>query len=146
MTAAIVQKVWSFCNTLRDDGVGYGDYLEQLTYLLFLKMAQEYTRPLYNRKLSIPKKYDWESLVDLKGAELESHYAELLRELSKEKGILGQIFFNRSSQNSSLSFEMEADLVAEPHKSLRFSRFLKKSREATRPSWPGELISCLVLR
>ena len=44
-TAPIVSRVWSFCTTLRDDGVSYGDYLEQLTYLIFLKMADEYTRP-----------------------------------------------------------------------------------------------------
>jgi type I restriction enzyme M protein len=95
--SAIVQKVWSFCNTLRDDGVGYGDYLEQLTYLLFLKMADEYTKPPHNRKLALPTAYNWESLVDLKGADLESHYTTLLRELGKEKGILGQIF--TKSQN-----------------------------------------------
>jgi len=95
--SAIVSKVWSFCNTLRDDGVGYGDYLEQLTYLLFLKMADEYTKPPHNRQLPIPKEYNWESLVDLKGAELEAHYTIMLRELGKEKGILGQIF--TKSQN-----------------------------------------------
>ncbi|MFN7261006.1 MAG: N-6 DNA methylase [Cyclobacteriaceae bacterium] len=95
--SAIVSKVWSFCNTLRDDGVGYGDYLEQLTYLLFLKMADEYTKPPHNRTFSIPKKYNWESLVPLKGAELETHYSIMLRELGKEKGILGQIF--TKSQN-----------------------------------------------
>lgn len=95
--SAIVSKVWSFCNTLRDDGVGYGDYLEQLTYLLFLKMADEYTKPPYNRTLPIPAAYNWESLTDLKGAELEAHYTILLRELGKEKGILGQIF--TKSQN-----------------------------------------------
>lgn len=95
--SAIVSKVWSFCNTLRDDGVGYGDYLEQLTYLLFLKMADEYTKPPHNRELPIPKEYNWESLVDLKGAELEAHYTIMLRELGKEKGILGQIF--TKSQN-----------------------------------------------
>jgi type I restriction enzyme M protein len=95
--SAIVSKVWSFCNTLRDDGVGYGDYLEQLTYLLFLKMADEYTKPPHNRKFSIPKNYNWESLVPLKGAELETHYSIMLRELGKEKGILGQIF--TKSQN-----------------------------------------------
>lgn len=95
--SAIVSKVWSFCNTLRDDGVGYGDYLEQLTYLLFLKMADEYTKPPYNRQLPIPAAYTWESLVDLKGAELEAHYTIMLRELGKEKGILGQIF--TKSQN-----------------------------------------------
>ncbi len=49
----IVSKVWSFCTTLRDDGVGYGDYLEQLTYLIFLKMADEYAKPPYNRDVGI---------------------------------------------------------------------------------------------
>jgi type I restriction enzyme M protein len=62
-TSGIISKVWSYCNTLRDDGVGYGDYLEQLTYLLFLKMADEYSRPPHNRKLPIPKEYNWESLA-----------------------------------------------------------------------------------
>ena len=61
-TSSIISKVWSFCNPLRDVGVGYGDYLEQLTYLLFLKMADEYSKPPYNRKLNIPKDYNWESL------------------------------------------------------------------------------------
>jgi len=53
-TASIVSKVWSFCTTLRDDGVGYGDYLEQLTYLIFLKMADEYSQPPYSRQVGIP--------------------------------------------------------------------------------------------
>ena len=91
-TSSIVSKVWYFCNPLRDVGVGYGDYLEQLTYLLFLKMADEYSKPPYNRQLNIPKEYNWESLTAKKGAELEIHYSILLRELSKQKGILGQIF------------------------------------------------------
>ena len=96
-TNSIVSKVWSFCNTLRDDGVSYGDYLEQLTYLLFLKMADEYSRPPHNRPITIPKKYNWESLTAKKGAELETHYSTVLRELGFEKGILGQIF--TKSQN-----------------------------------------------
>jgi len=96
-TNSIISKVWSFCNTLRDDGVSYGDYLEQLTYLLFLKMADEYAKPPYNRKLPIPAKYIWDSLTVLKGAELEVHYVTLLRELGSQKGILGQIF--AKSQN-----------------------------------------------
>jgi type I restriction enzyme M protein len=96
-TGAIVSKVWSFADVLRDAGVGYGDYLEQLTYLLFLKMADEYSKPPYNRKLPIPEEYNWESLVSVKGADLESHYSELLGELSQARGILGQIF--TKSQN-----------------------------------------------
>ncbi|WP_061215458.1 HsdM family class I SAM-dependent methyltransferase [Leptospira santarosai] len=96
-TNGIVGKVWSYCNLLRDDGVSYGDYLEQLTYLLFLKMAYEYSKPPYDRKIAIPKEYNWESLTEKKGAELETHYNALLRELAKSKGILGQIF--TKSQN-----------------------------------------------
>jgi type I restriction enzyme M protein len=90
--ASIISKVWSFCNLLRDDGVGYGDYLEQLTYMLFLKMADEYSKPPYKRPSGIPKGYDWESLRTLRGAELETHYLEILRTLGQQKGILGQIF------------------------------------------------------
>lgn len=96
-TSSIVSKVWSFCNPLRDIGVGYGDYLEQLTFLLFLKMADEFSKPPYSRKLPIPKEYNWESLTAKRGDELELHYSKLLGELSKQKGILGQIFVQ--SQN-----------------------------------------------
>ena len=97
MTEALVSKVWSFCNVLKDDGVGYGDYLEQLTYLLFLKMADEYSKPPYNRKLGIPKEYCWETIVSKRGAELEMHYVTLLREFGLKSGMLGKIFFK--SQN-----------------------------------------------
>ena len=96
-SSTIISKVWNFCNTLRDDGVSYGDYLEQLTYLLFLKLADEFSKPPYNRILPIPEEYNWESLTLLKGSDLESHYAVLLRELGKQKGILGQVF--TKSQN-----------------------------------------------
>jgi type I restriction enzyme M protein len=96
-TSSIVSKVWAFCQTLRDDGVGYGDYLEQLTYLLFLKMADEYTKPPHNRTMPIPSEFAWETLTSKSGSELELHYNTMLRELAKEKGILGQIFVK--SQN-----------------------------------------------
>ncbi len=95
--STIVSKVWAFCQTLRDDGVGYGDYLEQLTYLLFLKMADEYSKPPHNRKMPIPNEFAWDTLISKSGSELESHYNNMLRELAKEKGILGQIFVK--SQN-----------------------------------------------
>ncbi len=91
-TAPIISKVWSFCTTLRDDGVGYGDYLEQLTYLIFLKMADEYSKPPHNRDVGIPKKHSWQVLKTKRGAELEVHYVELLRALGTHKGMLGQIF------------------------------------------------------
>ncbi len=93
----IVQKVWNYCNVLRDDGVSYGDYLEQLTYLIFLKMADEYSKPPYNRESIIPKGLDWESLKSKDGADLESHYIKILQELGKKAGLLGLIF--RKAQN-----------------------------------------------
>ena len=91
-TAPIVSKVWSFCTTLRDDGVGYGDYLEQLTYLIFLKMADEYAKPPYSREVGTPEGYRWTSLTSRSGAELEGHYVALLRRLGEQRGMLGQIF------------------------------------------------------
>ncbi|MCZ7611124.1 MAG: type I restriction-modification system subunit M [Ignavibacterium sp.] len=97
-TASIVQRVWNYCHTLRDDGVSYGDYLEQLTYLLFLKMADEYSKPPYNRKINIPKNLNWESLLNKSGAELEVHYVKILNELGKEKGMIGEIFFKSKNE------------------------------------------------
>jgi type I restriction enzyme M protein len=93
----LVQKLWNYCNILRDDGLSYGDYVEQLTYLLFLKMDDEKTKEPYNHKSEIPKKYNWESLTKKEGAELEAHYIETLQELGKREGIIGVIF--RKAQN-----------------------------------------------
>lgn len=95
--SSIVSKVWSFAGVLRDDGVSYGDYLEQLTYLLFLKMVDEFAKPPYNREINVPEGYDWDSLKSKRGADLEVHYTKMLRELAKAKGTLGQIFVK--SQN-----------------------------------------------
>ena len=108
--SAIVLKVWNFANVLRDDGVGYGDYLEQITYLLFLKMADELNKPPYNKGLKFPKlknvegveladaeTCDWQTLSQKRGLELENFYNQMLRSLGSEKGTLGQIFVK--SQN-----------------------------------------------
>jgi type I restriction enzyme M protein len=96
-SASLVQKVWNYCNVLRDDGVSYGDYVEQLTYLLFLKMADEQTKPPFNKSSTIPQGLDWQSLLEKDGAALETHYRYTLDTLGKEKGMLGVIF--RKSQN-----------------------------------------------
>ncbi|MDE0017974.1 MAG: class I SAM-dependent DNA methyltransferase [Candidatus Poribacteria bacterium] len=96
-SATIVQKLWNFCNVLRDDGVSYGDYVEQLTYLLFLKLADEQTKPPFNKPSTIPADLDWESLLKENGAELEKQYVKTLQELSNAQGLLGVIF--RKSQN-----------------------------------------------
>jgi N-6 DNA Methylase/HsdM N-terminal domain len=93
----IVQKLWNYCNLLRDDGLSYGDYVEQLTYLLFLKMAHEQTQAPWNRPSIIPSGFDWPSLLSRDGDELEAHYRHTLEELGKQKGMLGLIF--RKAQN-----------------------------------------------
>lgn len=94
----IVQKLWNYCTVLRDDGVSYGDYVEQLTYLLFLKMDFEQSKnPLVKRESPIPDDYNWESLQKRDGEDLENHYRRTLITLSKEPGMLGVIF--RKSQN-----------------------------------------------
>jgi len=108
--SAIISKIWNLAGVLRDDGVSYGDYLEQITYLLFLKMADELNKPPYSKGLSFPRLKDvegneipdgefcdWETLSSKRGAELEAFYNQMLRSLSTEKGILGQIF--TKSQN-----------------------------------------------
>ncbi len=91
-SSSIVSKVWSMCGPLRDDGVSYGDYLEQLTYLIFLKMSDEYARPPYQKQTGIPAGCGWEDMNTLTGAALEEQYKKALETLGEQGGILGQIF------------------------------------------------------
>ena len=93
----LVQKLWNYCNILRDDGLSYGDYVEQLTFLLFLKMADEQSRPPFNKTSPIPKGFGWPALLKLDGDDLEVHYRHTLEELGKRPGMLGVIF--RKAQN-----------------------------------------------
>ena len=81
----IVNKLWGFCHTMRHDGVDYGDYIEQLTYLLFLKMADE-------KSVVIPKGCDWESLKRESGNALTDHYTGILHKLREAPGMLGDVF------------------------------------------------------
>lgn len=81
----VVNKLWGFCNTLRHDGIGYGDYIEQLTYLLFLKLASE-------KGIKLPTGCDWRYLREKSGSELLDSYIEVLRTLSHQDGRLGDIF------------------------------------------------------
>ncbi|OJV78767.1 MAG: DNA methyltransferase [Bacteroidia bacterium 44-10] len=91
-TAAINQKIWSMATHLMNEGVSNSDYLEQLTYLLFLKMADEFNRPPYNRDIGIPSDCNWDSLKNKSGAELFEHYKYILDTLAKQSGTLQQIY------------------------------------------------------
>lgn len=122
----IVQKLWNFCSVLRDDGVSYGDYVQQLTNLLFLKMADEQTKPPFKKKSIIPKKYDWQTLIDKTGDDLEIHYRHVLESLSKEKELLGVIF--RKSQNK----------IQDPAKLERLIKLIDgDSKEKDKILWSG---------
>ncbi|HUW27635.1 MAG TPA: type I restriction-modification system subunit M N-terminal domain-containing protein [Sulfuriferula sp.] len=111
-TSNIVQKLWNYCNVLRDDGMSYGDYVEQLTYLLFLKMADERSRPPYNQTSPVPAGYDWPSLLKKDGDELFDHYRHTLEELGKQKGLLGLIFTKSQNKFDSRRFSAALTLRA----------------------------------
>jgi type I restriction enzyme M protein len=89
----VVARLWGFCHTLRHDGIDYGDYIEQITYLLFLKMADE-------RGVELPDKTDWGHLRNQSGADLTDAYTEALRVLGRQTGILGDIFSGAQSRFS----------------------------------------------
>jgi type I restriction enzyme M protein len=103
----VVQKLWGFCHTLRHDGIDYGDYIEQLTYLLFLKMADE-------RGIELPRDCDWRTLYKQTGTGLIDHYVDVLRKLAKEKGLLGQIFAGAQSRfNNPVNLKRMLSLIDE---------------------------------
>ncbi|KAA0266334.1 MAG: SAM-dependent DNA methyltransferase [Chloroflexi bacterium] len=95
-STTIVQRLWNYCNVLRDDGMSYGDYVEQLTYLLFLKMDAE-NASMLGRPSAIPPQYNWAGLQRLDGDALESHYREILTGLGQGAGLIPVIF--RKAQN-----------------------------------------------
>ena len=121
----VVQRLWGFCNTLRHDGINYGDYIEQLTYLLFLKLADE-------KGVPVPERFGWSSLLELSGTDLTDHYQDTLRRLGREKGLLGDIFAGALSKfrepvnlkklilliNETEWAELDVDLKAEAYEGL----------------------------
>jgi type I restriction enzyme M protein len=103
----VVQKLWGFCHTLRHDGIDYGDYIEQITFLLFLKMADE-------KAIELPKKCDWPALRDQTGTGLLDHYADTLRALGKTPGILGDIYAEAQSRfNNAVNLKRLINLIDE---------------------------------
>src|SRR5712691_10161160 len=112
-TQQIVSKAWNFAHVLRDEGLSYMAYTEQITFLLFLKMADEQTKPPYNRKVLVPKGYDWPSLLAKDGDELEVGYRHCLEELGKQPGMLGEIFKKARPeiQNPAILRRLIVDLI-----------------------------------
>ena len=103
----VVQKLWGFCHVLRHDGIDYGDYIEQLTYLLFLKMADE-------RKVELPGNCDWPTLYKQTGTTLTDHYIDTLRTLGKQPGLLGDIFAGAQSRfNNPVNLKRMITLIDE---------------------------------
>src|SRR5260370_9407894 len=103
----VVQKLWGFCHTLRHDGIDYGDYIEQITYLLFLKMSNE-------KDLTLPKGTDWEHLRQHSGTDLSDAYVDALRTLGRQPGILGDIYSGAQSRFSNpVNLKKLISLIAE---------------------------------
>lgn len=132
-TSELVNKVWNYAHVLRDDGVGYGDYVEQITYLIFLKMADE--RSIAGQSVSIPEEYSWTHLVKLDGDALEVQYRHTLEELGKKGGMLGTIF--RKAQNK----------IQDPAKLERLIKMIEKEAWSTLPvDVKGEIYEGLLER
>lgn len=120
MSTDIVQKLWGFCHTLRHDGIDYGDYIEQITYLLFLKMADEKSIDLSAIEV-LGKKgkiefvdCSWPTLEEQSGTELTNHYIEILRALGQAKGILGDIYSGAQSRfNNPVNLKKLVSLIDE---------------------------------
>lgn len=112
-SATVVQKLWNYCNVLRDAGLSYQDYIEQLTYLLFLKMADERKHLQPEKAPNIPEGYDWQNLLTVEGDALDIQYRKTLETLGRESGMLGTIFRKAQSkiQNPALLRRLIADLI-----------------------------------
>ena len=116
----VVQKLWGFCHTLRHDGIDYGDYIEQITYLLFLKMADERDIDLSSVVVVADdgekKKYDcsWPTLSEQTGTRIIEHYIDLLRALGKQPGILGDIYAGAQNRfNNPVNLKKIVNLINE---------------------------------
>lgn len=116
----VVGKLWGFCHTLRHDGIDYGDYIEQLTYLLFLKMADEKGIDLSKTKFiaedgrTVTVDCSWSALDARSGTALTDHYSAVLQALGKQKGLLGDIFAGALSRfNNPVNLKMLVGLIDE---------------------------------
>jgi len=125
-TQHIVNKAWSFAHVLRDDGLSYMAYTEQITFLLFLKMADEQSRLPGAKGSIVPKKYGWAALLEKDGEELETQYRTTLEQLSRQGGMLGEVFKKAKPdiQNPATLKRLIVDLI-EPEKWLAMDADVK---------------------
>ncbi len=116
-TQSIVNKAWSYAHVLRDAGLPFHSYTEQITLLLFLKMADERTRPPYDRPAMVQPELGWQSLLERDGQDLELHYRRVLEELGKERGLLGEVFKRArlEIQDPALLRRLIVDLIDKEH-------------------------------
>ena len=155
---ALVQRLWDFCDVLRDDGLSYGEYLEQLTYLLFLKMADEQYAQLGGQRV-VPAGFDWPSLLRRSGVELEQHYGAVLEELGTGEDMLGVVFRkarNRVQDPAKLErlikefvdrhewLSLDADLKGDAYEGLIEKTAQEGARGAGQYFTPRALISAIV--
>jgi type I restriction enzyme M protein len=146
----VVGKLWGFCHTLRHDGINYGDYIEQLTYLLFLKMADE-------KKVIVPEGCTWSDLNSKSGTELLDGYVKILKEMAKQGGILGDIFagsLNKFREPVNLKklimmidgiewSALDVDLKANAYEGL-LQKYAAEQKGAGQYFTPREAIRCVV--
>lgn len=146
----VVGKLWGFCNTLRHDGIGYGDYIEQLTYLLFLKLAQE-------KGVKLPNGCTWNDLKAMSGSDLLDKYNDNLRTLSKRKGMLGDIFAGSLSKfrepvnlkklitliDETQWTAIDVDIKAQAYEGL-LQKYAEEEKGAGQYFTPREAIRCVV--
>ena len=165
-TAATVgQKLWNYCNVLRDAGLSYGDYLEQLTYLIFLKMMHERSLSPYTllpdyQPPPIPEGYDWPSLMARAADELETHYRRTLETLARQPGTLGVIFSKAQNKiqepamlerlikeliDSENWLSLSADVKGDAYESL-LERNAQGRRSVFRPNRPAPVLERDVMR
>ncbi len=158
-TQQIVNKAWSFAHVLRDDGLSYMAYTEQITFLLFLKMAHERTQPPWSEPPMVPPELGWESLLSRSGEELETHYRHVLAELGRKPGMLGEIFkkARQEIQNPSTLkrlivelidpvrwLSMEADVKGDIYEGLLARSAQESPKGAGQYFTPRELIKAIV--
>ncbi len=146
----VVVKLWGFCNTLRHDGIGYGDYIEQLTYLLFLKLAEE-------KGVRLPNGCRWNNLKAKSGTELLDSYQDILRTLSRQKGMLGDIFAGSLSKfrepvnlkkligliDETQWSAIDVDIKADAYEGL-LQKYAEEEKGAGQYFTPREAIRCVV--